>query len=251
MKILWSILALSLIAVGCAAEPLVIVDPPVAGQGRIWFYRPFNSDNQKSFAPVVFLNGEIAGKVIAGCYFFIDRQPGDYEVKCSTFERMDKYDFKLAAGEEKYITFKKGFSWLAGRIVPKEMDQATAIKEISYAHCLLIPAGTNIDIDSYQPKAKLNCSPEIRKTSQVDNAEFRALLGGIGGVAMMDEALYPDVKAREVVEIKIITPFQMEKAGVEQWTIKHDGNKTASYFIKLIPDVRGNIHFAVEQDREK
>jgi hypothetical protein len=113
----------------------------------------------------------------------------------------------------------------------------------------LIPAGTNIDIDSYQPKVKLNCSSEIRKMSHVDNAQFRALLGGIGGIAMMDEAIFPNVKEREIVEIKVITLCLNGKTGVERWTIKHDGNQTAAYLVKLIPDFRGNTHTTIEQDK--
>jgi hypothetical protein len=82
MKIHLSILALAVFVAGCATEPLTSIAPPTTGQGRIWFYRPYDNDNQPTFAPVVFLNGEIIGKIVVGCYFFTDRQPGDYEVKC-------------------------------------------------------------------------------------------------------------------------------------------------------------------------
>jgi hypothetical protein len=69
-------------------------------------------------------------------------------------------------------------------------------------------------------------------------------------VAIILDGNYPNLKEREIAAIKVIKLCLNGQTGIGQWIIKQDGNKTASYLIKLIPDVRGNTHFAVEQDRE-
>lgn len=148
LKLLLATLALTVTLVGCATGPefakySATIQPVAAGQGRIWFYRP-----SKMFGgvvqPNVFLNEQKVGKAQPGCYFFADRAPGDYEVKCTT-EWSDKANLKLAAGEERYVRLTLGIGLFVGHIVPKEVDKAKGLDEI--ANCKLITAdGANAEV---------------------------------------------------------------------------------------------------------
>jgi hypothetical protein len=137
-------------AAGCATGPgyaqySATIKPPADGTGRIWFYRPSKMLGS-AVQPHVFLNGENVGKAQPDCYFFVDRSPGDYEVKCST-EWADKSEIKLAAGDEQYVRLSLGIGFFVGHIIPKEVDKSTGLKEIS--NCKLITAdGANAGLNS-------------------------------------------------------------------------------------------------------
>ena len=134
--------------VGCATGPKfasysAIIQPPAKGQGRIWFYRP-SKIMGSAVQPHVFLNGEKVGKAQPGCYFYVDRSPGTYEIKCTT-EWSDKAVIALASGDEKYIRMTLGIGLFVGHVIPKEKDRAIGQKEIS--SCKLITAdGANAEL---------------------------------------------------------------------------------------------------------
>lgn len=134
--------------VGCATGPefakySATVQPPARTEGRIWFYRPSKMMGA-GVQPTVFLNGEKVGQAQPGCYFYVDRQPGNYEVKCTT-EWSDKTSLTLAAGDERYVRLSLGIGLFVGHIVPKEVDRAAGLEEIS--KCKLITAdGANAEL---------------------------------------------------------------------------------------------------------
>ena len=94
--------------------------------------------------PTVFLNGDKVGNAQPGCYFYADRAPGSYEVKCTT-EWSDKANLTLAAGDERYVRLSLGIGLFVGHIIPKEVDRTTGTEEI--AKCKLITAdGVNAEL---------------------------------------------------------------------------------------------------------
>jgi hypothetical protein len=148
-RVLSIIVSLAIFIVGCATGPSytkykTTIQPVADGMGRIWFYRP--STIGFAVQPHVFLNGEIVGKAQPKCYFFVDRPPGDYEVKCST-EWTDKSNFKLAAGDEIYVRLSLGIGFFVGHIIPKEVDTSTGLKEI-INRSLITADGANANLGS-------------------------------------------------------------------------------------------------------
>lgn len=142
-----SILA-ALVMLGCATGPeyakySATIEPVRAGQGRIWFYRP-SKVMGSAVQPHVFLNGEKVGKAQPGCYFYVDRPAGSYEVKCTT-EWSDKTTVNLAAGDEKYVRLTLGIGLFVGHVIPKEVERSAGQTEIT--KCKLITAdGANVDL---------------------------------------------------------------------------------------------------------
>jgi len=97
------------------------------GQGRIYFYRPsrFVGNAMRSH---IFINSELVGESINGCYFYVDRPPGDYTVRCS-HRKGDTHPLtlNLESGGTKYV--RTHFeSW---NIVPTIEENDNAIKAIS------------------------------------------------------------------------------------------------------------------------
>ena len=133
---------------GCATGPQfsqysATIQPPAATDGRIWFYRP-SKFLMGAVQPHVFLNDVIVGKAQPGCYFFADRPPGDYEIKCST-EWASKFIVHLEAGDEKFVRLTLGPGVVVGHVIPAEIDKARGLDEI--AECKLITAdGANAEL---------------------------------------------------------------------------------------------------------
>src|SRR5580704_12503983 len=104
--ILLSIFGLAIFMAGCATGPRfekysATLPPPAPGQGRIWFYRPSKMVGE-AVQPYVYLNGTTVGKAQPGCYFYVDRPPGIYQIKCTT-EWSDSDNIYVATGDEKFI----------------------------------------------------------------------------------------------------------------------------------------------------
>ena len=90
--------------VGCASGPTFAEysakqRPVASGQGRVWFYRPSKIVGA-AVQPSVLVNDVKVGKAQPGCFFFIDRDPGTYEAKCTT-EWSHKAKINLLARDEK------------------------------------------------------------------------------------------------------------------------------------------------------
>ena len=130
-------LALGLLLAGCATgakytEVAPTIAPVPPAQGRIYFYRP--SALGAAVQPDIKLNGEKVGTAKPHGFYFVDRDPGNYEVTAAT-ETEKKLTFVLEAGQERYVRLKIQLGGLVGRIVPELVDKQEAegeMKDLSY-----------------------------------------------------------------------------------------------------------------------
>jgi hypothetical protein len=142
-----SILLAGIALAGCATGPEFKsyspnIPPIPQNEGRIWFYRPSKMAGA-AVQPGVMLNGEKVGKAQPGSFFYVDRSPGEYEVKCTT-EWSDKCKLTLAPRDTKYVRLGLMIGLFVGHIIPKEVCETDALKEL--ANCRLITAdGANAD----------------------------------------------------------------------------------------------------------
>ncbi|MBI2508706.1 MAG: DUF2846 domain-containing protein, partial [Betaproteobacteria bacterium] len=84
--------------------------------------------------PSVMLNGQQVGDSKPGGFFFVDRDPGNYEVLLST-EVERKLTFTLAGGQEQYVKMTVTLGVIVYRVFPELVDAATAkadMQDLSY-----------------------------------------------------------------------------------------------------------------------
>ena len=127
------LLAVATLLSACAAGPKyeAVSDsfPPVAsGKGRIFFYRPavFFGDGVQ---PNINLNGTVVGASQPGGFFFVDRDPGDYEVLTST-EVDEKLSLTLNDAQVRYVKMTIQMGLLVGRVIPTLVDPAVGLQEL-------------------------------------------------------------------------------------------------------------------------
>ncbi len=140
---------------GCASGPsyktyTTALTPPPKGDARVWFYRPsklFGTMTQ----PEVFINDTAIGKCQPGCFFYVDRKPGDYTVQCTT-ESAEKTQLTLKENQVQYIrlTVLPGATFL--HVAPKPVTETDALKEIQ--SCKLITAG-GINVNWKPPEKRI------------------------------------------------------------------------------------------------
>lgn len=150
---------------GCATGPdfktySSTLAPPKEGESRVWFYRPSKMIGS-AVQPMVHLNGVAVGKAQPGCFFYADKPPGDYEVKCTT-EWADKAP--LAVGQNRVhcvrLTLLPGL--FVGHVLPQEVPEDKGLQEIQ--KCRLITAdGANKD---WKPPASSGDAPKAAGTSR-------------------------------------------------------------------------------------
>ncbi len=154
---------------GCATGPdfktySSTLSPPKEGESRIWFYRP-----SKMFGcavqPVVFINDTPVGKAQPGCFFYADRLPGTYELRCTT-EWADKAQLTVVENRVDYVRLSMLPGVFVGHVLPDVVPEDKALKEIQ--NCRLITAdGTNanwkppekLDSTNHPPDAALEPKP--------------------------------------------------------------------------------------------
>ena len=85
--------------------------------------------------------------------------------------------------------------------------------------------------------------------SYADERLFRDLWTAPGGVGFADVTMYPRARNKALTRIEVLTPYDNKKTGVERWYIQHDGQDTAAYLVKLIPDGHGGTTFTVQKDQ--
>lgn len=104
---------------------------PSDGLGRVYFYR--TAILGAAIQPEVRMNGERVGKAVANGFFYADRSPGNYDV--STTTEVEKHlTFVLEAGQTRYVRLDISIGILAGRIVPKLIEESVAREEIAGTH---------------------------------------------------------------------------------------------------------------------
>jgi len=117
---------------GCAsgakyAEVAPTIRPPSPTQGRVYFYRP--SALGAAVQPDIKLNGQKVGTAKPHGFYFVDRDPGDYEVTAAT-ETEKKLTFTLEPRQERFVRLKIQVGVFVGRIVPELVDRAEAQDEL-------------------------------------------------------------------------------------------------------------------------
>lgn len=128
---------LAVLLTGCASGPkysmVASTLPSMAPEkGRIYFYRP--SAFGAAVQPDIKLNSEKVGTAKPHGFYFVDRDPGNYEVTAAT-ETEKKLTFTLEPGQQRYVRLKIQMGLLVGRIVPELVDKDEAegeLKELSY-----------------------------------------------------------------------------------------------------------------------
>jgi hypothetical protein len=95
--------------------------------GRILFYRP--SALGAALRPDVMLNGEKVGVAVSHGFFYVDRQPGEYQVVTST-EVERKLSFVLDKGQSRYVRFSTSFGFFLGHVYGELVETAIGMKEI-------------------------------------------------------------------------------------------------------------------------
>ena len=108
---------LLLIGAGCAEPPApasvpASAIPALAGQARVWFYRPLEPYGSLNLARID-MNGSYIGAVENGNAFYRDVPPGHYHIAPESFGQdfnQDK-DVDLAAGQQLYVKIVSLESW--------------------------------------------------------------------------------------------------------------------------------------------
>jgi hypothetical protein len=137
----------SLLLAGCATGPQYrdyakTVQPPKEGEGRLWFYRR-SVYNGMFNQPMVKVNGVDVAKAQPGCYFFIDRPAGDYEIATSK-DADDQARVHVNPGSNTYVklTLSLHMTW---HLKPSPVSDEIGSKEIQ--DCELLSAdGANRDV---------------------------------------------------------------------------------------------------------
>jgi len=126
-------LLLVFVVAGCATGPKYTevqpsIPPIELGKGRIYFYRS-GSMFGSGIQPSVILNGTKVGDSQPGGFFFVDREPGDFQVVLST-EVEKKLSFELNNAEEKYVRMTVGLGVIVYRVYPELADREKALAEM-------------------------------------------------------------------------------------------------------------------------
>jgi len=128
------LVALAIVLSGCAASGAKHKDMAASipamkpDQGRIYFLRS-SSVFGAAIQPAITLDGNKVGDSRPGGFFYVDSNPGNHEVMCST-EVDKKLTFTLDKGEVKYVKTSVGLGVLVGRVIPSLMIEEEATREL-------------------------------------------------------------------------------------------------------------------------
>lgn len=138
--------------------------------GRIYFYRP--SALAPLLKPDVILNNNKIGQTLAQGFFYVDRQPGEYEVANSS-TLAGKLSLILKRGESRYIRFTVVPKFMFESHVTSELiDPEVALKEIrdcKYEQGTISPSPIKTEvpkklIPKYEPPTKTPAREEAKRT---------------------------------------------------------------------------------------
>ena len=108
-------------------------EPPVAPEkSRIYFYR-ISSMMGAAVQPSVRVNGEVVGEAIPGGYFYIDREPGTYEISTAT-EATESIRTVLKSGETRYVRLDISMGLMVGHVSPLLVMAEQGESEIYKCH---------------------------------------------------------------------------------------------------------------------
>lgn len=127
------VLFLLVLLTGCATkgptytELAPSIDPPSENDGRIYFYR--TTILGAALQPEIMVNNSGVGKSIAQGFFYIDREPGKYEIKTTT-EVERTLSLLLEDGETRYVKFSVSMGFLMGHVYPELVSNEEGKEEI-------------------------------------------------------------------------------------------------------------------------
>jgi hypothetical protein len=132
---------------GCATGPdfktySSTLSAPRPGDSRVWFYRPSKMMGS-AVQPTLYINEVPVAKAQPGCFFYADKAPGTYELKCST-EWADKTQLTVVENRTAYVRLSLLPGVFVGHILPKVVPEEKALKEIQGCH-LITADGMNKD----------------------------------------------------------------------------------------------------------
>lgn len=111
------------------SEMQALMPPQPADKGRIYFYRE-SAFIGNLITPDIVVNGKVVGVSNPGTFFYIDREPGNYEVVCG-MGILNQTGFALAAGQDVYVRTAPGTgSIVKSTMVTEVVDLPTAIPAI-------------------------------------------------------------------------------------------------------------------------
>jgi hypothetical protein len=145
-------LALMIISAGCASGPdfktySETLAPPKGGESRVWFYRPSKMFGA-AVQPTVYVNDVPLFKAQPGCFFYTDKVPGSYEVKCTT-EWADKAQLTVVQNQGAFVRLSMLPGLFVGHVLPKCVSEEQGSREIQ--SCRLITAD-NLNKDWKPPQ---------------------------------------------------------------------------------------------------
>lgn len=130
---LFLVLLLSFGLTGCAAKGLKFSEfssqmPDLSPEmGRIYFYRV--TVMGAAVQPSVKINDEVIGKAVPKGFFYVDKEPGNYEIMTST-EVKRKLSLTLDAGQTRYVRLGISIGFFVGHVYPELVDSDVGAEEI-------------------------------------------------------------------------------------------------------------------------
>ena len=95
--------------------------------GRIYLYR--TTVLGAALQPKVKINNEVVGKSIARGFFYVDKEPGNYEIMTST-EVDRKLSLVLEEGQTRYVRFGVSMGFFVGHVYPELVSSKEGRQEI-------------------------------------------------------------------------------------------------------------------------
>lgn len=117
---------------GCATGPKFSeISPKLSNvmpdKGRIYIYR--TSVFGAAIQPEVKLNGNPIGKAVPQGFFYVDRDPGEYQIETST-EVERHLSLVLEIGQTRYVRLNINMGFFVGHVYPELLENQVGEKEI-------------------------------------------------------------------------------------------------------------------------
>ncbi len=122
---------------GCASGPDFktynsTLNAPKDGESRIWFYRP-GRVFASALRPMVYINGTPIANAEPGSFFYADRPPGTYELRCTT-EWPNRNQLTVVENRVAYVRLSSVPGVVVGHILPRVVTEDKALREIQSCH---------------------------------------------------------------------------------------------------------------------
>jgi hypothetical protein len=132
-----TLLFATILLAGCATSGATYtelqpkLEPPAAGQGRIFIYR--NAVFGMAVQPSVRLNEVVVGSAVPHGFTYLDRPAGDYTISITT-EVTRTLSLTLAPGQVRYVKLGIGIGFFVGHVYPELVDSTEGANDIADCH---------------------------------------------------------------------------------------------------------------------